>query len=86
MSHEVPAQPAHPQRPRELFGLSEQEHLDRRVSYERFREILNHDQTTIHTVEESSYGLGEFLHVTASRPAHQRRICLIFYGLGFVRP
>ena len=72
--------------PRDLLGLTEQEHLDRRVSHERFQEILNQDQTTIHTVEESSYGLGEFFHVTASRPADQRRICLTFYGLGFVRP
>ena len=83
MSHERLTQPVH-LNPRDLLGLTEQEQLDRRVSHERFREILNQDQTIIHTVEESSYGLGEFLHVTASRrPADQRRICLTFYGLGF---
>jgi len=69
--------------PHEVFGFTEQEHLHQWVNYGRFQGILNDDQTTIHTIEESSYGLGEFLHVALSRVTAERRICLTFYGLGF---
>ena len=82
MSRERPSQPV-PESPFEPFSFTEREYLHRRVGHQRFQEILNHDQITIHTIEESSYGLGEFLHVTISRVAAQRRVCLTFYGLGF---
>ena len=82
MSRERPTQRAFPS-PHEVFGFTRQEHLHRWVNHGRFQGILSDDQTTIHRVGESSGGLGDFLSVTISRPADQRRICLTFYGMGF---
>lgn len=72
-----------PRKPCEEFGLTEKEQLFWRVSKKRFGEILKDNQTLIHDIKESSNNFGDFLFVTASRPAHQGRICMTFYGLGF---
>ena len=67
----------------EVYGFTQQEQLHYWVRDERFQEILNDEQTTIHVVAEGSLDLGEFLHITVSRQAAQRRVSLTFYGLGF---
>jgi hypothetical protein len=82
MSHEQPSQPA-PQRPYEVFGLTEQEQLNWRVSTERFEGILKDRNTIIHEVKESSNNYGEFLFVTVSRAADHGRICMTFFCLGY---
>lgn len=82
MSSERPALTAPPS-PCEVFDFTEQEQIHRWVRQERFQEILNDNRTTIHTVDESSIGLGEFIFVTVSRATDQRRSCMSFYGLGF---
>lgn len=82
MTHEQSPQSDLPS-PHEVFGLAEQEHLQRWVSHERFQEIVRDHQTAIQTAGVSSEGLGEFLFVTLSRPVDQRRLYLTFYGLGF---
>ncbi len=82
MSHEQTPQLA-PKRPYELFGLTEQEALYWRVTDQRFRSLLEQDETLIHRIENSSNNFGEFLFVTASRPGHQGRIAMTFYGLGY---
>ena len=82
MSHEQNLQPA-PKRPYELFGLTEQEALYWRVTDQRFRALLEQDETLIHRIENSSNNFGEFLFVTASRPGNQGRLAMTFYGLGY---
>ena len=71
-----------PQRPDEVFGFTEQERRSWRVNDERFQAIIDDNQTTVHTIRESSNNYGEFLFVTVSRVARQGRICMSFYGLG----
>lgn len=71
-----------PQRPDEVFGFTEQERLSWRVNDERFKAIINDNQTTVHTIREASNNYGEFLFVTVSRVANQGRISMSFYGLG----
>jgi Protein of unknown function (DUF2958) len=82
MSHEQTPQLA-PKRPYELFGLTEQEALYWRITDQRFRSLLEQDDTLIHRIEDSSNNFGEFLFVTASRPGHQGRLAMTFYGLGY---
>ena len=82
MLHEQPIQSS-PKKPHEVFGLTEQEHFDWRVSNNRFMEIIDNEHTTIHTIKESSNNYGEFLFVTVSRAAEQGQIGMTFYGLGF---
>jgi hypothetical protein len=82
MSLEQLPQPA-PKRPYEVFGLTENESLFWRVSQKRFDEILNDQQTIIHSMNDTSNSYGEFLFVTASRPCEQGRIFMTFYGLGY---
>ena len=53
MSHERTSHPA-PKRPYEIYGLSEHERLNWRLSTERFEEILDDENTNIHTINESS--------------------------------
>ena len=67
----------------QVFGLTEQEQLTCRVNKERFEEIVKDDKTLIHKVGTSTNAFGDFLFVTASRPANQGRICMTFYGLGY---
>jgi len=82
MKHELP--PIHsPKRPYELFGFTEGEKLRWRVDQERLDEILTDENTQIHTIAESSNTFGEFLFVTTSRPGHQGRVCMAFYGYGY---
>jgi hypothetical protein len=82
MNHEQTPQPA-PKRPYEIFGLTEQEALYWRVTDQRFRALLEQDETLIHRIENSSNNYGEFLFVTASRPRDQGRFAMTFYGLGY---
>lgn len=82
MTLEHDSKPA-PKRPYEIFGFTEQESINWRVSQDRFREILQDNQTIIHTIEESSNNYGEFLFVTTSRQEVQGRIAMTFFGLGF---
>jgi len=82
MSHERPAHIG-TKKPYEVFGLTEGEHLNWRVSNDRFKEIIDNDQTIIHSIKESSNNNGEFLFVTASRHGNQGRICMTFYGCGY---
>ncbi len=70
-------------RPYEVFGFTEQENLNWRVSQERFGEILSDDRTLIHSIQESSNNYGEFLFVTASWEGEKGRICMTFYGYGY---
>jgi hypothetical protein len=70
-------------RPYEEFGLTEKEQLFWRVNQKRFDEILKDEQTIVHDIKESSNEFGDFLFVTASRPAKQGRISMTFYGFGF---
>ena len=72
-----------PRRPYEVFGFSEQERLYWRVTNERFQEIIEDDQTIIHTIKESSNNYGEFLFVTISRSGDQGRVAMTFYGHGY---
>ena len=67
----------------ETFGLTTQERLDRRINQQRLEEILNNEQTAIHTMDESNNNYGEFLFVTVSRPVTGERQCVTFFGLGF---
>jgi hypothetical protein len=82
MSHEHPAQPSRP-RPYELFGFTEQEALDGRVSHARLDEILQDERTAVHSAEASYNNYGEFLFLTLSRLTSRQRIGVSFYGLGF---
>ena len=74
--------PAHP-KPYEVFGLTEKEVLYWRVRNDRFKEILEDQQTLIHELKESSNNYGEFLFVTTSRLGDRDRIYITFYGLGY---
>ena len=67
----------------EVFGFTEEERLKWRVDQERFEEILNDEQTKIHTIQESSTNYGEFLFVTVSRAREKGRICMTFFSLGY---
>lgn len=82
MSHESLSTPA-PKRPYEIFGLTEGESLNSRITKERFDALLEDEQTFIHDIKESNNTHGEFLFVTTSRPGEQNRICITFYGLGY---
>jgi len=82
MTHEMPSTPAQ-RRPYEVFGLTEKEALNWRISQERFQELLIDDRTLVHEIKLSSNSYGEFLFVTASRPGQLSRICMTFYGLGY---
>lgn len=67
----------------EVFCFTEEERQRHSVGHERLKQILRDDQTTIHTIEMASHGLGEFLFITVSRPTTQQRTYLTLYGLGF---
>lgn len=71
------------QKPYEVFGITEAEVTKWRVSDEKLREILANPNTTTHTIKLSTNTFGEFLFLTASRGAGQKRICMTFYGLGY---
>ena len=82
MSHEHSPIPA-PRKTYEIFGLTEREYLNWRVNQKRFQEIINDENTIIHTIQESSNTYGEFLFVTTSRPGDKGRIAMTFYGQGY---
>ena len=75
-------QPA-PRKSYEVFGLTEKEVLDWRISQDRFKDILSDKQSIIHKIESSSNNFGEFMFVTTSRPGEQGRIFITFYSLGY---
>jgi hypothetical protein len=64
------------------FDFTESERLFDRVSDARFRALIEDERTTIHKVELSSNSYGEFLFVTASRPAGESRAVAVFWGYG----
>lgn len=72
-----------PKRPYEVFGFTEREALNWRVSQERFQELFQDERTQVHEIHTSHNNYGEFLFLTASRPAEGSRICMTFYGLGY---
>ena len=82
MRQELGPDPA-PRKPEEVFGLNEREALIGRINQERFKEILNDDQTKIHSIQDASNNYGEFIFVTASRPGDRNPIIMTFYGLGY---
>jgi hypothetical protein len=82
MPKEQVSQPA-PRRPYEVFDLTEEEVRFWRVNQDRFREIINDDQTIIHTLKTSSNNYGKFLFVTTSRQGDHARIAITFFGLGY---
>ena len=82
MANERSGEPAY-QRTADVFGFTRQEELSYRVSQERFRELLDDEQTTIHTIREDENNYGEFLFVAVSRSAPQGRVLVTFYGMGF---
>ena len=75
--------PPQPQRPYEVLGLTEKEQISGRINQARFDEIINAQDTIIHTIKPSSNHYGEFLFVTLSRLGNQGRVYATFYGLGF---
>jgi hypothetical protein len=83
MSHERPIQPM-PQKPYEVFGLTDKEALWWRVKDEHLKEIIFDNRTTIHRMSEASNNFGEFMFVTTSRNTPQERIGITFFGLGFL--
>lgn len=82
MSHERTTR-LEPQKPYEVFDLTEKEALFWRVTDERFKEIMQHPDTAIHSIEISSNNYGEFLFITLSRRGLRQPIFITFYGLGF---
>jgi hypothetical protein len=82
MSPEHSSKPA-PIKPYEVFGFTEKERAQWRISADRFDEILENRHTTIHTIEPASNTYGEFLFVTASRSRDEGRVYMGFYGLGY---
>ena len=73
MSHERPLWLPH-QNSHEAFGLKNHERFDRRLSHERFQEIINDDHTTIHSAEVSYNNYGRLLFVTVSQPPNGERV------------
>ncbi len=65
------------------FGFSEREELYNRVTDRRFRAIVEGEGTVVHDIEEGYNNYGDFLFVTVSRQAGERRICVSFYGYGY---
>jgi len=82
MSHERKSHPS-PKRPYEVYGLTEHERLNWRLSTERFEEVLEDERTVVHTIKDSSNNYGEFLFVTTSRSGDKGRIFMTFYGFGY---
>jgi len=78
----TPERPKH-QRPYEVFGISEEEVGQWRISDERLNEILANPNISIHTIKVESNSYGEFLFLTTSRGVGQNRTCMTFWGLGF---
>jgi hypothetical protein len=72
----------HPQ-PEEAYDFTEREQLWDRLSDARFQVIIADDGTTIHEIELAANNYGEFLFVSTSRPAGERRACVTFFGLGY---
>jgi hypothetical protein len=66
----------------QAFGFTEQEVLYTRISDERFQQLLDDEQTTIHQVILSTNNYGEFMFVTASRPGETTRQTITMWSLG----
>ncbi len=69
--------------PTEPFSFTEEEKLWDRVSDQRFRQLLDNDQTTVHRAELSTNSYGEFLFVTVIRSNQEKPEVLTFYGMGY---
>jgi hypothetical protein len=76
MTPEVP-------KPSEGFGFTEHEKLYDIVSDKRFRALIKDERTHIHELSEGANNYGDFMFVTASRPAGERPELVTFWGLGY---
>ena len=66
----------------DLYGLTEGERLHNRVNDARLQQILNDEDTAIHSVELSTNNYGEFLFIATSRSNLQQQKAITFWGLG----
>lgn len=74
----------HPQRRSpDIFGLTEREQHDYRLSATRFFNLLNDPKTTVHQVHLDHNSFGEYLFVSLSRVVDGQHYGLTCYGLGF---
>ena len=60
-----------------VYGFEEREVLDRRLSDNRFRQILEDEGTRVHHISEDYNNYGEFLFVTVSREAGSKARFLV---------
>lgn len=68
---------------RDVFGFSNHEMLDYRLSHKRLMELIDDDRSVVHSVSLDYNNYGEWLFVTLSLPAGDKRHVVTFYGLGF---
>ncbi len=80
--NQPPSRPM-PPRPAEVFGFTKQEETFYRVKDDRFRALLQDEQTSVHDIQVSTNNYGGFLFVTVSRKTDQGPVAVTFYGLGF---
>jgi hypothetical protein len=83
MSPEHSPPPSSSRKPFEVYGFSEKERAQWRITKERFEEMLEEPDTLIHSIEESGNSFGDFIFVTTSRPTDRDRFFVCFYGLGY---
>lgn len=69
-------------RPEAAYGMTEHEKLFDRISDQRFRALIEDEETSVHKVEVSSNNYGEFLFVTTSRIVDDTRDYITFWGMG----
>jgi hypothetical protein len=67
---------------KQVFGLTEQEHEEEKISHEHFFALLTDEQTNVHHLGLDTNSFGEFLFVTMSRPIAEGRTYLTFWGAG----
>ena len=66
----------------DIYSLTEHERLYDRISDQRLQQILDDEQTIIHSVELSTNNYGEFLFIATSRSDGQNQRAITFWGLG----
>jgi hypothetical protein len=69
--------------PEDAYGLTERERLWDRISEARFQAILADEGTAIHSIELDANNYGEFLFVSTSRAAGDKRQYMTFFGGGY---
>jgi hypothetical protein len=78
----VTAEAHKPIKVEDIYGLTEREQLHDRISDLRLQQILDDEQTTVHSVELSTNNYGEFLFISTSRFDGQNRKAITFWGAG----